>query len=302
VDGVLKRGGRRAALNQFWTEANASLALTSVGSFPQLLVSDGEDIWVANAGNGTVSRVHASDGKLLQTWTAESPQGVLSAIGRIFVADSFGVLYRIDPSQPAGAATAVATNLGNFLDGITYDGSRIWIANSFSVAIVTPGATIPWTVTTVSTGFSTLAGAVFDGTNMWVTDPFPAKLLKLDSSGAILQTVFVGNGPLFPAFDGANIWVPNSGSNTLSVVRASSGVVLQTLTGNGLSYPTQVAFDGQRILVTNQLGDSVSLWKAADLTALQTVTISSGGAPFGAASDGLNFWITLSELNELVRF
>ena len=66
VDGVLNRGSRRAALDQFWTTQNDSvLGLTTVGSFPRLPKSDGSDVWVANGGN-TVSRVRGSDGKLLE--------------------------------------------------------------------------------------------------------------------------------------------------------------------------------------------------------------------------------------------
>src|SRR5215470_15189721 len=70
VDGVLKRGSRRAALDQFWTTQNASvLGVTTVGNSPGLLSSDGADIWVPDTTDGTVSRVRASDGKLLETWT-----------------------------------------------------------------------------------------------------------------------------------------------------------------------------------------------------------------------------------------
>src|SRR5512144_2124757 len=70
VDGVLKRGSRRAALDQFWTSQNASvLGLTTVGSFPEILKSDGVDVWVANQSSSSVSRVRGSDGKLLETWT-----------------------------------------------------------------------------------------------------------------------------------------------------------------------------------------------------------------------------------------
>lgn len=87
VDGVLRRGSRRALLNQFWTTQDTDLlGLTTVGSNPSL------------------------------------------------------------------------------------DGSRIWTANGIggSVSIVTPGATIPWTVTTVMTGFTSPNGFVFDGANVWV--------------------------------------------------------------------------------------------------------------------------------------
>src|SRR6266508_2136852 len=49
VDGALKRGSQRAALRQFATPQGASvLGLTTVGDHPQLLKSDGSDVWVAD--------------------------------------------------------------------------------------------------------------------------------------------------------------------------------------------------------------------------------------------------------------
>ncbi len=304
VDGVLKRGSRRAALQQFWTaQYDTVVGLTTVGSEPTLVQSDGLDIWVANSG-GTVSRVRASDGKLLETWTgALAATGVLVAIGRVFVTGEVGPgrLYQIDPSQPAGAVTTVASNLGVNPQGIAFNGSRIWTSGNGVVSIVTPGATIPWTVTTVTTGFDTPLGILYDGANIWVTNTTGA-LLKVDSTGAVLQTVPVGSGASFPAFDGANIWVPNYQANSVSVVRASSGAVLQTLIGNGLSNPRAVAFDGQRVLVTNRFAGSVSLWKAADLTPIGSFPTGAGTSPYGACSDGVNFWITLQTENKLARF
>ena len=307
VDGVLKRGSRRAALNQFWTSQTASvLGLTTVGSFPALAQSDGLDIWVANMTSGSVSHVRGTDGKLLETWTgAAMATGVLVAMGRVFVTGQAapGNLYRIDPSQAAGAVTTVASTLGATPLGIAFDGSRVWTANNgSSVSIVTPGASIPWTTTTVTTGAGLLTGALYDGSNIWVANYSSNTLLKLDSTASILQTVTVGTAPEYPVFDGTNIWVPNYTSNSVSVVRPSTGTVLATLTGNGLLQPVGAAFDGQRILVTNFLGGSVSLWKAADLTAIGTLSTGIGTNPLGVCSDGVNFWITLSGTNKLARF
>jgi len=305
VDGVLKRGSRRAALDQFWTtKNNTAVGLTTVGIAPFALKSDGVDVWAAGIGDATVSRVRGSDGKLLETWTgATGGSGVLVAMGRVLVSGQTfpGRIYRIDPSQTAGAVTTVASDLGNSPAGIAFDGSRVWTANGGgSVSIVTPGATIPWTVTTVTTG--TLAGILYDGANIWVTNPGLGTLLKLDSAGAVLQTVTVGGTPLNPAFDGANIWVPSQGTNTLSVVRASSGAVVQTLNGNGMNAPSAVAFDGQRILVTNFGIGGVSLWKAADVTQIGQFAVGAATNPYGACSDGVNFWIALSNSNRISRF
>ena len=305
VDRTLQRGNRRAALKQFWTPQNSGvLGLTTVGSGPALVESDGADLWVPNYLSGTVSRVRGSDAKLLETWSgAGGAWAVLVAMGRVFILGrlSPGQLYQADPSQSAGAVTILASDLGNNASGIAFDGSRIWTANAGSVSIVTPGVSIPWTVTTVTTGFTQLYGALYDGANVWVADNGAGKLQKLDGSGAILETVTVGSNIQFPIFDGTNIWVPYS-SNSILVVRASSGAVLATLTGNGLLGPRAGAFDGQRVLVANQAGNSVSLWKAADLTPLGSFATGASTQPYGACSDGVNFWITLFNAAELARF
>jgi hypothetical protein len=307
LDQSLKRGSRRAALDQYWTPTSAAgLALTTVGSSPQLVKSDGADLWVANFTSATVSRVRASDGKLLETWTgATSAFGVLAAKGMIFVTGETtpGKLYQIDPTQPAVAVTTLTSSLGAFPQGISFDGARIWTANvGGSVSIVTLN---PLSVNTVTAGFTEPGGILYDGANMWVTDlgtrTSPGSLFKLDSNGAIIQTVAVGFNTEFPVFDGTNIWVPNNLDNTVTVVRASTGAVLATLTGNGLSGPITAAFDGERILVTNN-GNSVSLWKAADLSPLGSVSTGSATQPYGACSDGLNFWITLISTGKLARF
>lgn len=314
MDQSVKRSSPRAALNQYWTTQGAnSLALTTVGDAPYLVQSDGADLWVANGLANTVSRVRASDGKLIETWTgATSAYGVLCARGKVFVTGttSPGRLYQIDPTQPAGAVTLVSSALGQQPQGIAYDGQRIWTAdfiglgNAGSVSIIGLNPTV---VININTGFTSLHGIVYDGSNMWVTDDTAGssgKLHKLDSSGNILLSVDVGDSPLNPAFDGTNIWVPNH--DAVTVVRAKgnlAGTVIATLSGNGLSTPYSVAFDGERILVTNyNPGQSVSLWRATDLTPIGTFSTGDQTYPIGACSDGLNFWITLSGTAKLARF
>jgi hypothetical protein len=230
-------------------------------------------------------------------------------MNRVFAtgASNPGKLYEIDPSQAAGAVMTVASNLGNGPIGITFDGGRVWTANQGtvgSVSIITPGATIPWTVTTFSVGVGSTApvGALYDGANVWVTDSGLNTLLKLDSSGAVLQTVTVGSAPVFPGFDGTSIWVPNVASSTVTVVRATNGTVLQTLSGNGLNGPTGAGFDGERVLVTNMGGDSVSLWKAADFTPLGVFSVGAGTSPEAVCSDGVRFWLALHNARKIARF
>ena len=313
MDQSLKRGSTRAALKQFWTPTSADgIGLTAIGTDSRLVESDGADLWVANGG-GTVSRVRASDGKLLETWTgATGAFGVLSAKGLIFVtgfANPTGRLYQIDPRQTAGDVTPLPISLGGASRGIAFDGARVWTASDFpgSVSIVTLN---PLSVTTVTTGFNHPFGLLYDGANIWVTDDGTGSgdtLKKLDANGNILQTVTVGSQPRFPVFDGTNIWVPNVSSNTVTVVRASTGANLATLSNNGLDGPFAAAFDGERILITNNGGDfpdtgPVSLWNAAGLTPLGSVSLGATTLPRGVCSDGHHFWVVLQGTNKLARF
>jgi len=306
MDRSAQRGSKRAALNQYWTtQTPGNLALTTVGNVPTFVQSDGADVWVTNYTSASVSRVRASDGRLLDTYTgANAAEGVLCAMGRVFVTGSTdvgtGALYEIDPTQPGGPVTTLSSSVGVGPQGIGYDGIRIWTANSnSSVSFITLN---PTSVGTVG-GFNHPAAVIYDGSNIWVTDSISGtngKIHKLDSAGAILLSVDVGRSPVYPAFDGTNIWVPNGASNSVSVVRAVgsfAGTVIATLTGNGLAIPFQAAFDGERILVTNSDGGAgghnVSLWMATDLTPIGTFSTGGGTLPFGACSDGLSFWIVL---------
>ena len=313
----VKRSSKRAALQQFWTiQEESNLGLTPVGNNPQLVQSDGADLWVAN-NSGTVSRVRASDGKLLETWTgASNAFGILCAMGKVFVTGAIapgGRLYQIDPTQPAGAVTTLTNNLGNNSEGIAFDGQRIWTANpggEFFVSSVSIVTLNPVTVTTITTGFVLPTGILHDGANIWVADYGDGAIKKLDSSGNILLSVSVGCCPQFPAFDGTNIWVPTL-TGSVSVVRATgalSGTVLATLTGNGLDDPVQAAFDGERILITNSGSGfnhpGISLWRASDLTPIGSLSTIQSIRPMGACSDGVNFWITsfASPTSKLARF
>ena len=302
VDRILQRGSRRAVVKKYWSPTTAlAIGITTLADQPLALRSDGTDVWIAGS-SGRVTRVRASDGRILQTWTGAvgPPGGILPAMGRVFVGGgNSGVLYQLDPSLPPGAVTTVAS-LASSPAALAFDGARIWSADlNGAVSIVTPGATIPWTATTV-TGFTKPVAILHDGGSIWITDEIDGTLLKLDSSGALLQTVTVGEHPFFSIFDGTNIWVPNSQGDSVSVVRAASGAILATLTGNGLSAPRDAAFDGQRVLVANGAGASVSVFVAAALA--PAGSFPTPGTVEAVCSDESNFWLALTLASQLGRF
>jgi hypothetical protein len=312
LDQSLKRGNRRAALKQWATPPMVTpfgFGAINVGNLPQLVECDGADLWVANFSSGTVTRVHASDGDLLRTWTgATNATGVLVSHGLIWITGftNPGKLYLIGPNAAITSVQPKA-DVGALPLGIASDGSGIWTANNSGSVSIVP---LSGPVTTVSAGFSAPVGVLYDGSHIWVTDEGDDMLKRLNSNGSVALSIPVGANPRFPVFDGTNIWVPNFSSNSVTVVRVkdasgnplASPFELTTLTGNGLNTPVTAAFDGQRILVTNELGKGVSLWKAMDLTPVGFFPAYHDSAVFGACSDGVNFWLTLRDVNVLARF
>jgi hypothetical protein len=305
LDQGLTRTNRRAALRQWWTtQSPESMQAILVGVNPAFCAADGEYIWTSN--QEQVVQVQASTGNIMGTWDAAgNGSNVLVAVGKVFVTGDFlpGILFVLDPTKAPGDVTVAANTLGGEPFGIAFDGTNIWTANlTGSVSIISPAT---YAVTTVTTGFKSVIGAVYDGAHMWVTDYGAGTLLKLDSSGTILQTVAVGNQPEWPVFDGANIWVPNNADNSITVVQASSGTVVATILQNGtnlLNAPQEISFDGERILVTNDGNNSVTLFKAADLSLIGNISTGGASFPAGTCSDGIDFWVALHGNGNLVRF
>jgi hypothetical protein len=305
---VQRRASRRAALGQWWTTQSwQALGQTTVGSLPFAVVSDGADLWVTVTGDGVVARVRASDGKLLGTWTgATNALAIQAAMGRIFLTTNYppDVLYMIDPGQPPGAVVPVSDPIDIGAYGIAFDGSRLWTTSALgSVSIIQPGPTTPWPVSRITTGFQAPVGILFDGSSIWVGDQLAESLFRLDSSGAILQTVPLLGQPGFFTFDGENLWVPVGGpgnSSSVVIVRAATGAVIERLGVDNFSGTGAAAFDGERVLVT-RLGD-IRIWRAADFALLATVSAGPFSSPFSVCSDGVNFWITLNGTGQLARF
>jgi streptogramin lyase len=309
LDQSLKRGSQRAALGQWWTPATIpSSAYTFVSGFPLAVTSDGTDLWAA--ASGSVERVRASDGKLLDSYLVpETLVDVVIAHGHIYAAadtipgsQGTGRLYRIDPRirSNSSSPSVVTDGLGNSPRGIIFDGSFLWVSTfNGGISRVDPAT---GNVTSFTNGVVNPVGILFDGTNVWVTDFGDNSLKRLDLNGNVTLTINVGVSPNRPIFDGTNIWIPNTNSDSVTVVRASTGMILATLTGNGLNVPWEAAFDGERILVTNFEGHSVSLWRATDLTPLGSFSTGANTNPSGACSDGLNFWVVLTNIHRLGRF
>jgi sugar lactone lactonase YvrE len=131
---------------------------------------DGENVWVTNftgAGNGTVSKLRASDGQIVGVYTVGgNPLGVTFDGVYIWVANLGGASVsklRASDGKVMGTYTVPPEPYG-----VVSDGKHIWVTGA--LALTELQASDGEIVAKYSIGNT--AGVAFDGKNVWVADTF----------------------------------------------------------------------------------------------------------------------------------
>jgi DNA-binding beta-propeller fold protein YncE len=105
------------------------LGTFTVGNSPTGIAFDGANMWIANRGDGTVSKLRASDGKSLGTFMVGGlPYGVAFDGANVWVSgDPNTVELRVSDGGI----------VGRYLDrsgtGVAFDGANIWVAGAVAV-------------------------------------------------------------------------------------------------------------------------------------------------------------------------
>jgi hypothetical protein len=289
--GALGVNRQQVALLKWFPAYQASGAFT-VGANPTGVAFDGANIWIANSGSNTVTKLLAATGMAVGTYTVGSnPTGVAFDGANIWVANSAS--DTVTKLLAASGAVVGTYAVGIVPIGIAFDGANIWVTNSGSNTVTKLLAATGELVGTYSVGTDPWEIA-FDGTSIWVansgedTGNTVTKLLA--STGALVGTYTVGTGPGGVVFDGANVWVGNYTDGTVTKLRAATGEVLGTYPAGGS--PAYIAFDGASVWVAILSANFVNKLSAATGTLEGTYLVGSGYLPWGIAFDGANIWVT----------
>jgi YVTN family beta-propeller protein len=190
----------------------------------------------------------------------------------------------------AAAAQSVVFPTGAHPEGLTFDGSNIWVVNQGDNNIWKIRASDGAKLGSFGTGGTVPRNAAFDGTHIWVTNLNVPSISKIRASdGALLQTVSLNGGGWGVLFDGTYIWaVSGPGNSRVSKIRPSDGAILGSFPTGG-SGSLYLAFDGANIWVTNQTSQTVSKLRTADGASLGT--FPTGANPKGVTFDGANIWV-----------
>jgi YVTN family beta-propeller protein len=264
----------------------------SVGTEPGAICFDGASIWVANSGDGTVTKLNASTGATIGIYgVGTEPSAICFDGASIWVANSSdSTVTKLN----AGAGTNIGTYyVGRNPQAICFDGANIWVANygvedNGGYTVTELNASTGATIGTYNVGTNP-NGICFDGASIWVANTGDNTVTKLNAStGATIGTYNVGSYPKGVCFDGSSIWVANYGSHNVTQLNASSGAPIGTYTvGNS---PTAVCFDGASIWVANSSDWTVTQLNAG--TGAPTGTYNVGGEiPYGICFDGASIWV-----------
>jgi hypothetical protein len=263
-----------------------------VGIKPDGIAFDGANVWVANGGGNTVTKLRSSDGVNLGNFTVgDSPFGIAFDGANLWVANSSGVTkLRASDGSNLGTFSVGASPLG-----VACDGPNIWVASFGNQTVTKLRASDGTPLGTFALPFPAF-GVAFDGQNIWVTNGESVTKLRA-SDGASLGNFNVGGNSCGVAFDGVSIWVVSTRmvNSYVTRLRVSDGTVLGTFSVNASG---GIAFDGVNIWVPASAG--VTRLRASD--GLNLGTVSDPGLPYAVAFDGANIWVTNESSGTVSKF
>ncbi len=289
--------GRMLTLQQIATLQYQEWPTYSTGSQPVSVAFDGMNIWVANYGENSVTKLIASTGALVGTYAVgKYPDAIAFDGANIWVANS-------GDSSVTKLVASTGALVGTYAVGknpkaIAFDGVNIWVANWIGQSLTKLLAS---TGTVVGTFFiigDLPTGIAFDGTNIWVLTASSLRKV-LPSTGAIVGNYSLGTTNTGVACDGTNVWVVSGGIGlgTVRKVDASTGTVVGTY--SFVRNVFGIAFDGTNIWVSNPGDGTVS--KLLAETGAQIGTYLVGLNPQGMAFDGTSIWVANKGSNSVTR-
>jgi YVTN family beta-propeller protein len=208
-----------------------------VGKSPGAVVGGAGSVWIANAADGTVTRIDREDEEVVTIPVDGSPAALAFASGSLWVADSDSrEVAQIDP----GANKVVRRYpVGNAPRALAAAGGVVWVASGVDghvqrIDLDRGRVTRPIRVGTNPSAIAAGAGAI------WVTGEEAGTLTRIEPrSGSVLPPLQVGNGPSAVAVGEGAVWVTNRHDGTLTKIDPARNAVAGTI-GVG-SDPTGVA-------------------------------------------------------------
>ncbi|MEO8690859.1 MAG: ABC transporter substrate-binding protein [Solirubrobacteraceae bacterium] len=215
-----------------------------VGRNPSAVVGGGGSVWIANAGDGTVTRVDRKRKNAVTTLSVGgNPAALAFAGGSLWVADSDArTIAQVDP----GANRVLpAIEVGNAPRALAATADGVWVASGVDGRIKKiDGGRVTRSISVGANPSAMVAGAGA----LWVASEEAGTVTRIDPrTGRVVGAITVGNGPSALATGEGAIWVVNRHDGTLSRIDPAKNSV--SWSGEVGSDPTAVAVGGGGVWV-----------------------------------------------------
>jgi YVTN family beta-propeller protein len=250
-----------------------------VGTDPGDISADGRSLWVANAGDATVSRINVRTQRLSATIApGTAVDGMAAGDGAVWTSDSRrGLLTRIDPAlRRVDRLVRIGGSGGYFTwkaPVATGDGS-VWVANQAGAVVrIDPARRRVQSRIGVGTGGNALA--VGDG-GVWVARDLDQTVTRIDpSTNNVVATIPVASGPGGIAAGAGGVWVAETQKNALARIDPGTNSITATIPVGRA--PNGVAVGGGAVWVANSGSGTVS--RVDPATGRVTATTHVGQSP-----------------------
>jgi len=154
-------------------------------------------------------------------------------------------------------------NIGDNGRGITVGAGALWVTKATADVISKVDTSTFAQLASFSTPGSEPNGIAFDGTNLWLTDPYFQKVYKLNTSGGVLTNFAIPN--LFRTgleWDNGGLWM-NTDTNKVSFY-TTSGTITSTRTlqlPTGYSNFFDIAIGGGKVYISSYDKIFVQSWQ-----------------------------------------
>ena len=234
------------------------------GRRPSAIVFEGENVWIASAADGIVSKLVPNESPRGPFRVGLHPRALEYDGQSIWVASAGDQTITKLSTEGEKLATAFT---GGFPTSLQFDGEHIWVGDVINDRLLKYNLDAE-RIGVVDTGRSPGALA-FDGTNIWVTNVLDGTVSKISMDGNVIATYSVGVMPvdiLYAEYEGdRHIWVANMDDDTVvklsldglrvAVVPVTEGPAGLAQFGSDLIVVSGVTQSVSRVPLTTRDGD-----------------------------------------------
>jgi serine/threonine-protein kinase len=267
-----------------------------VGDRPAGLVRGGDFVWIANAGDGTVTRMTEDGESRKDIDTGEGAFAVGRSADAMWVANSVdNTVSRIDF---ATSRVSDPIPVGAKPQFVAAQDDIIWVSNTDDDTVTVLDDSGAEQGPAISVGSEPRGMSVSDDGALWVANSGEGTVSRVEGD-QVTETVQVGSEPADLSSGGGAIWVANEGSDTVSRIDTSSSPARVKTTKVG-DAPFGMAFGEGFAWVTNS-ADGTVMRLDPDSGKVVGDALAVPGRPMGITASQGSVLVTSADTDKLTR-